>query len=190
MSSSVFTTMGATSHSSGERQAEDYYATEPRAMELLLELEQFNNDIWECACGEKHLSTVLEEKGYNVRSSDIVNRCNNEVQDFLSDEVTNWEGDIITNPPYKLAQAFIEKAMQIIPDGNKVAMFLKLTFLEGQKRKAMFQKYPPKIVYVSSSRLNCAKDGDFEKYKSSAIAYAWFVWEKGYQGDPVIKWFN
>ena len=80
--------------------------------------------------------------------------------------------------------------MQIIPDGNKVAMFLKLTFLEGQKRKAMFQKYPPKIVYVSSSRLNCAKDGDFEKYKSSAIAYAWFVWEKGYQGDPVIKWFN
>ena len=191
MRNSVFTAIGASNHSSSERQKEDYYATEPRAMELLLELEQFNNNIWECACGEKHLSNILEEKGYNVRNSDIVNRCDNEVLDFLSDEVTHWEGDIITNPPYKLAQAFVEKAIQIIPDGNKVAMFLKLTFLEGKKRKQLFQKYPPKTVYVSSSRLNCARNGDFITYnKNSAIAYAWFVWEKGYQGDTVIKWFN
>ncbi len=51
-------------------------------------------------------------------------------------------------------------------------------------------KLKPKTVYVSSSRLNCAKDGNFDLYTSSAIAYAWFVWEKGYQGDTIVKWIN
>ena len=69
-------------------------------------------------------------------------------------------------------------------------MFLKLTFLEGQARKQFFLENPPKTVYVSSSRLNCAKQGDFVTYTSSAIAYAWFIWEKGYQGDTIIKWIN
>lgn len=186
----VFTTLGATNHSEGVRQKEDYYATDPQAMVLLLNLEQFNKDVWECACGELHLSNVLAENGYNVRNSDIIDRAGTEVLDFLSDGVTSWHGDIITNPPYKYAQQFVEKALSIIPEGNKVAMFLKLQFLEGKKRKKMFEQNPPKIVYVSSSRLNCAKNGEFNKYESSAIAYAWFIWEKGYKGDTVIKWFN
>jgi len=64
--------------------------------------------------------------------------------------------------------------------------------LEGQRRRSLFAKYPPKEVWVSSSRLQCVKGGDFEAYKnrSSAAAYAWFVWEKGYSGDTVVKWFN
>jgi hypothetical protein len=57
-------------------------------------------------------------------------------------------------------------------------------------RKELFKKHPPKIVYVSSSRLSCAKNGEFEKYPSSAVAYAWFVWIKGFKGDPIIKWIN
>lgn len=74
--------------------------------------------------------------------------------------------------------------------GRKVAMFLKLQFLEGKSRKEFFLKNPPKTVYVSSSRLICAMNGEFSKYPSSAVAYAWFVWEKGFKGDPVIKWIN
>lgn len=76
---------------------------------------------------------------------------------------------------------------------RKLQCFLKLTFLEGKARKKLFEKYPPKVVYVSSSRLQCAKNGDFETYKKSggtAIAFAWFVWEKGYKGDTIIKWIN
>lgn len=70
-------------------------------------------------------------------------------------------------------------------------MFLKVQFLEGKERRKLFEKYPPKVIYVSSSRINCAMNGDFEKYKfNSAVAYAWFVWEKGYCGDTVIKWIN
>ena len=105
--------------------------------------------------------------------------------------VSGFEGDIITNPPYKNALEFVQKALDTVQEGRKVAMFLKLTFLEGKRRGEFFKENPPKKVYVASSRLNCAMNGDFEKYpNNNAICYAWFVWEKGYKGQPVIDWIN
>lgn len=191
---SIYKMLGASNHTEEERQKEDYYATDPIAVELLLDLETFNKDIWECACGEKHMSNVLEKRGFNVRSSDIIQRCDDiEEYDFLNNENIEWNGDIITNPPYKYAEEFVYKALQIIPTGNKVAMLLRLQFLEGKKRKQLFINHPPTKVLVSSSRITCAKNADFEKMKQgggSAVAYAWFIWEKGYKGDPIIKWFN
>lgn len=71
---SVFATLGASNHSENERESNDYYATDPAAMELILEKEQFSDKIWECACGAGHLSRVLEEHGYNVKSTDLVDR--------------------------------------------------------------------------------------------------------------------
>lgn len=191
---SVFKALAASNHSTTERQPEDYYATEPRAAELLLENESFDGPIWECACGEKHLSNVFTNwGGYDVRSSDLYDRCGNEVFDFLSIENTHWNGNIITNPPYKFALDFVYKALQIVPDGKKVCMFLKIQFLEGKARRELFRSHPPKVVYVSSSRLLCAPNGDFEhatKNGGSAVAYAWFVWEKGFKGDTIVKWIN
>lgn len=67
-------------------------------------------------------------------------------------------------------------------------MFLKLTFLEGKGRKQMFLQNPPTKVYVSSSRLECGTNGEFKG--TSAVAYAWFIWEKGYKGNTIIKWIN
>jgi hypothetical protein len=189
---SVFTILGASNHSLGVRHKEDFYATEPRAVNMLLDKEQFSKNIWECACGNGHISKELIKKNYSVRSSDLVKRnyeC--EEKDFLC--ITNnssWNGDIITNPPYKFCTEFVYKAMSIIDNGNKVAMFLSIMFLESKTRKELFKIYPPKVIYVASSRLNCAKGGDFEKFQSSARCYAWFVWEKGFQGDPIIKWIN
>lgn len=108
-------------------------------------------------------------------------------------ENTTFYGDIITNPPYKYATEFVQHALEVVTDGYKVAMFLKLTFLEGKARKQLFKKYPPKVIYVSSSRLQCARNGDFDKYKKgtgTAIAYAWFVWQKSYTNETVVKWIN
>ena len=192
-SKSTYITLGASNHTDKERQHEDYYATDPIEAELLLEVETFNKNVWECACGEKHLYKVFEDKGYNVRSSDIVDRCGNEVFDFLSIENQEWDGDIVTNPPYKYAVDFIYKSLQIIPTGNKMAMFLKVQFLEGKERKRLFQSFPPKVIYVSSSRILCAKNAEFERMREgggSAVAYAWYVWEKGYKGDTIVKWIN
>lgn len=104
-----------------------------------------------------------------------------------------WAGDIITNPPYKIAKEFVEHSLAIAETGSKVAMFLKLTFLEGKERRKMFDKYPPKVVYVASGRLQCAKNGDFETYSAgvgTAVAYAWYIWEKGYTGETTLRWFN
>ena len=189
---SIFKTLGASSHTEGERQEHDYYATEPKAVEILLENETFNHNIWECACGEGHISKVMEVAGYNVYSSDLIYRGFGDPEpfDFLEDTLEDFEGDIITNPPYKFALEFCETALQTIQTGHKVAMFLKLTFLEGKKRQSFFKKNPPKTIYVFSSRVKCAMNGDFENIGSSAVAYAWFVWEKGFEGDPTIKWIN
>lgn len=189
-SKSIYTTLGASNHTDKERQGEDFYATDPIAAELLCDVETFSSNIWEPACGMGHLSEVFKKRGYNVRSSDLIDRGYGEVQDFLGIDVTEWDGDIITNPPYKFALDFIYKALQIIPDGHKVAMFLKVQFLEGKERRHLFDLCPPHTVYVSSSRILCAKNGDFQSIQSSAVAYAWFVWENGYKGDTIIKWIN
>ena len=179
--------MGASNHSEHERHKEDYYATDPVAIDYLLKFEDFEN-VLEPACGEGHLSKRLIELGVNVCSSDLINRGYGEVVDFFN--IDSWEGDLITNPPYKIAQKFVEHSIEIIPEGRKVAMFLKLTFLEGQSRRKMFEKFPPKTVYVFSKRIKCARGGDFNSFSSSAVAYAWFVWEKGYTGKPKIEWID
>lgn len=189
---SVFVCNGASNHSDGEREINDYYATEPKAVELLLNEEVFSFDIWECACGGGHISNVLKSHGYNVKSSDIMDRgyAGTEIIDFLKVETVN-KRSIITNPPYKYAKEFVKKALDISQQGTKVAMFLKLTFLESKSRLELFKEYPPKTIYVSSARLQCAKNGDFNTYGKgvgTAVAYAWFVWEKGFKGDPIIKW--
>ena len=161
-------------------------------MELLLEEESFSNTVWECACGEGHLAKVLEEHGFEVISTDLIYRGYGEPKpmDFLEECFEKFEGDIITNPPYKYALEFVQRALDSVQPGRKVAMFLKLQFLEGKARKEFFLENPPKVVYVSSSRLKCAMNGNFKQISSSAVAYAWFVWEKGFKGDPIIKWIN
>lgn len=185
---SIFKNLGASNHVEAEREINDYYATEPKAIEMLLQHEQFSKNIWECACGENHLTDILINHNYNVRYSDIVDRCGNEVNNFLSTDNTFFSGDIITNPPYKYATQFCYKAIELIPKGNKVAMFMRLLFCEGKERKELFKEHPPRTIYVFSSRIKCAKNGDFESVKSSAVCYAWFVWVKGYKGETTIKW--
>lgn len=194
-SKAIYTTLGASNHSDGEREENDFYATDPKAIDLLLEKEKFSHRVWECACGKGHLSNRLEELGYKVFNSDLVFRggCNDIHEiDFLAYQPKNGRNDmdIITNPPYKYAKEFVEHALDISMESVKVAMFLKLTFLESTGRRKMFEKYPPKKVYVASGRLKCAKNGEFDSIGSSAAAYAWFVWEKGFTGKPTIEWIN
>lgn len=192
---SIFKTLGASNHTNKERQNEDYYATDPVAAEWLLKLVNLPQDtvIWECSSGEDHLANVFRKHGYDVRSSDLIKRLETTEQlDFLEQNET-FNGAIITNPPYKFAREFVEKAIDTVTDGNLVCMFLKLQFMEGKSRKKLFEKHPPKNIFVSSSRLMCAKNGNFDEMIAgggSAVAYAWFIWEKGYKGDTIIKWFN
>lgn len=124
-------------------------------------------------------STDLIDRGFGIGGVDFL----------MQDEI--FDGDIITNPPFNQALEFVEHALTLVNEGSKVYMFLKLCFLEGQKRRKLFDKKQLKTVYVSSKRMSCANNGEFKKYKaSSAIAYAWFEFQKGFNGDPIIKWIN
>ena len=181
--------IGSHNLSTQERQSEDYYATNPVAAEWLDRIENLDNRIWECACGEGHLAKVFVRNGHEVMSTDLIDRGYGRGGiDFLKCREMFY-GDIVTNPPYKYAQEFVEHSLELIPEGNKVCMFLKVQFLEGKQRKTFFEKYPPRTVWVSSSRIGCYTNGEFKK-TSSMLALAWYVWEKGYKGDTVVKWFN
>ena len=66
-------------------------------------------------------------------------------------------------------------------------MFLKLQTLEGQDRyRKIYKNNPPKTIYVYSKRKQCTKNGIFKG--TSAVCYCWFIWEKGYVGEPTIRW--
>lgn len=189
----VFTLLGASNHSEGERDKLDYYATEPLAVELLMDKEEFSDVITEPCCGEGHISKVLIKRGKQVYSFDLIDRGFGDKRDFLS--VHKVDGDIITNPPFGQALKFVKQSLNTIGAGHKVAMFLRLQFLEGQARGRFFKDFPPTKVLVASKRLMCAKNGDFENYKERAMAFAWFIWEKDSEGNvikqaPIIDWIG
>ena len=190
-SRSAIVTIGGNNYTEHERAYRDFYATPPDAVVALLEKEMFSSMIWEPAAGMLHISKTLENYGYYVFSSDIECRCDGITKmDFLSvDCDEKYKGDIITNPPYSKAEEFVRKALEVIHPGNKVAMLLRIQFLEGIKRRKLFEEYPPYRVYVFSKRIKCAMNGDFKRYNNSgAMSFAWFVWKKGDKEKTVIDW--
>lgn len=189
-SKSSYAVIGATGHSDSEREKHDYYATDPLAIDLLLSGGvHLKSDIWEPACGEGHLSERLKRYGYNVYSTDLIDRGYGDAHfDFLT-TYRRWHGDILTNPPYKYALQFVEHSLDLLEDNGRVVMFLKLSFLESKVRQPFFQRKQLEQVLVCSDRIRCAKNGDFEALKTrSAVAYAWFVFRKGYNDYPQIRW--
>lgn len=186
-SANVFSTLGASNHSQKTRAELDLYCTHPKAVEELLKLEQFSSQIWEPCDGLGHISDTLAANGFNVRRSDLITRGRDIEQcDFLLYDGELWNGDIVTNPPYSCATAIVRKALSSVADGGKVAMWLRILFLESKHRQELFKELPPKRIWVSSSRIPCGQDGNF---KPSAQGYAWYIWEKGYKGETTINWF-
>lgn len=191
MAKKSINTLGATNHSQKERSKLDYYGTDPNAVRALLNTEQFTHTVWEPTAGHHNIVNVLKEFNYEVKSTDIFDYgFNDKIIDFLdiSTSLSNTVfTDIIMNPPYYDAGEFVQKALALVQPGRKVAAFLRLLFLEGQGRyENIFKDNPPKTVYVFSKRQVCSKTDNFTE--GSAVCYAWYVWEKGFTGDPVIKW--
>ena len=160
------------------RQIDDFYPTPPEATEALLNRYEFNKDIWEPACGDGAISKVLDAKGHNVISTDLNNfGFGKSNVDFLM-EPNALASDVITNPPYKLANEFVLKCMDLKID--RFAFLLRLAFLEGQSRKSqIYDIFPPSHILVFSKRLTMWR-GDEEKPEKSTgtTAYAWFVWSR------------
>ena len=116
---SIYATQGASNHSELERVQHDYYATDPIAIDWLLSVEDLQGVIWECACGEGHLSKRLEEHGKTVMSTDLIDRgYGYGGLDFLKVKDRDFVDNIVTNPPYKYALEFCEKALDVVREGG------------------------------------------------------------------------
>lgn len=165
----------------------DFYQTPEWAIRKLLDKEIFTGEILEPCSGSGAISKVLESVGYKVYSQDL--REDDNVYGEKGVDFFEFEGsfsNIVTNPPYFCAKEFIEKSLDI--SSGKVAMLLKLNFLEGAKRYEFFKSTPLKKVYVFCKRITMYPEGEEKPKNSGTIAYAWFVWERGYKGSPQIDW--
>ena len=144
---STFVTLGASNHTEKEREKNDFYATQPEAIDKLIGAikNMLPKKVWECACGTGCLSDRLKDFGYDVVSSDLIDRGYGDVADFLKTiEMPTDCNCIITNPPYKYATEFVKHSLELLKEGGLCAMFLKTTFLEGQKRyDEIFSTTPP-----------------------------------------------
>ena len=192
--------MGAGINRKEDREENDFYATDPKALEVLLDkLKEdgiwLNGNIWECACGDGALSRVLEQRGYSVFNTDLVDRDYENLhlaKSFFEFE-NECDGDILTNPPYKLSCEFINHGLNLVKDGRYVIMFLPIQFLESQKRyDNLFKNNPPKYIYVFVKRVDTAMNGEFDKYKKCGPTrcYTWMIWQKGFKGEPTLRWLN
>ena len=188
----LFRIIGASNHSEEEREATDFYSTDPDCVLDLLKVEEFSDTILEPACGSGNISKVLEETGI----------------DFFTNYAPTGEldADIITNPPYGIGSEFVQHALKVVKNGRKVACFMKLTFLEGQDRYTnLYSLNKLETVYVYSKRQACYKNDDRYQTnadgtlkmkkgkpikKGSAVAYAWLLFRTDYNGYPTIKWIT
>ena len=177
----------------------DYYATDPAAVyRLLNEWPVYGRRFLEPCVGSGHIAdAVLDFFGEKMHATslDIVDRGypGTIVQDFLTWETDSRFDLIITNPPYSLASEFVEKCMMLLSKGGCLAMFLKIQFLDGQKREALFRKYPPKYIYVFRNRMATWSNGrcvdpDTGKRWATTFCNAWFVWENGNRDEPIVRW--
>lgn len=142
---------------------------------------------WEPACGAGHMSKVLKDYFREVRSSDAYDYGYGSIFDFVLDRTENEKFDwVITNPPFRLAEAFVLRALQIAQHG--VAILARSVFLESVGRfDAIFKLTPPSKFAQFVERVPMVK-GRLDKTASTATGYAWFVWEKNNPGVPYLVW--
>ena len=172
------------------RAENDLYTTNPIAITLLDEYKYLDKttSYWECACGDGALSEELKRLGYTVVSTDLYDYgykdCETDI-DFLKCE-KSFDGDIITNPPFKDLTEFILKGLSLTK--RKLFIFSRLQTLESVNRYTkIFRDTPPMYVLPFVKRVPCYKNGDKNR-GSSVTPYAWYIWDKEYTGKTVVEW--
>ena len=164
---SLFATKIVGGNPKNGRQPLDLYPTPPEATFALLDELQIpvGTTIWECACGEGDMVNAIKARGYNCIGTDIQSGT-----DYLTADVPQGVDWIITNPPFKSAEAFIRRS---VAHGLPFAMLLKAQYWHATSRYKLFCDAPPAWVYPLTWRPNFTwKLGD----KSPLMDVMWCVW--------------
>jgi len=173
--------------SGGARRDLDFYPTPPEATLALLPLiKHWPREVWEPCCGDGAMSKVLEANGFNVLSSDIVDRGFGHVRDFFAvDQVSEVYRTIITNPPFGRADDFIRHAHKI--GIERMALILKINFWNARtQRRVTWETWRPYLVAPLTWRL------DFTGQKKPHTDCMWCLWDRsapqiGTNFEPVHK---
>jgi hypothetical protein len=180
---------GSGQHSYEER-GQDFYETPVCAVEALLRVESLPHRLWEPACGRGAIVKVLEAHGHKVFATDVVDYGQHEKLDFLSLQhpvtIASYRfcEAIVTNPPYQHAAKFVRQALVLCP---YVAMLLRLAFLESEGRSDILDERKPARIHIFKKRLPMMHRSNWQGPKaSSAIAFAWYVWDRNHSGPTTI----
>lgn len=164
----------------------DFYDTPPVAVHALLKCEKLPQQIWEPAAGVGNIVTILRAAGHNVFASDLNDRgcpdCLTRI-DFLLPVRAEVDA-IVTNPPYALAQQFVEVALLRAP---LVIMLLRLNFFESTRRRHILDNAGLARIHVFAKRLPMMHRADWKgKRANSGMAFAWYCWQRGYTDKTEI----
>ena len=163
----------------------DFYPTPSWAVRALCDNVKFVGGIVEPCCGMGHMSRALSAEGYDVRSSDLHDRGFGETGKCAL-TLTGPIDNIVTNPPYSIASDLLPGFLDACH--GKVALLLRMSFLESRRRYALFQRSPPAVVLVFSERLSMAPHG-VDVRGGGTISYAWFVWDCSCRkGVTELRW--
>lgn len=172
----------------------EFYPTPPAATQAFLQHERFKGDIWEPACGQGHISNVLEANGYSVCSTDIHDwGFGTAGVDYLRETAPRAK-HIITNPPYGrgLADQFIRKSLGFIEQtGGSAAFLLDLASLAHRIRHQSFLRRPPRIVYILDECV-CLPERDPRNATRSTLSrrYCWVVWDAQLSTETRMHWLT
>ena len=152
----------------GKRKPNDFYPTPPECTIALVNflrrecLLADKDTVWEPACGNGEMVKALRSCGLCVTASDI-----NSGFDFLDREIEFDGRWIITNPPFSIADKFINRCVEL---KRPFALLLKSQYWHSKKRLPLFLKAPPRYVLPLTWR------PDFTGQKSSLLDMIWVVW--------------
>lgn len=147
----------------GRRNDKDFYPTPPDVTQALLGelLMPMNTVIWECACGKGDMADVICENGYKCVRTDLAYG-----EDFLTMEPPEYDF-IITNPPFSIADKFIERAWEL---GKPFAFLLKSQYWHAAKRYDLFERCTPEVISPLTWRPDFCGGG------SPLMDVMWCVW--------------
>lgn len=176
-----------------ERVEDDWYVEPPRAVEALLDAERFCGTVYDPACGGGNIVEVCRARGLDAWGTDLIDRCGQKYGaagiDFTTPVPEHCRGNvdnIICNPPFKHAETFIRNGLDRAR--FKVAMLVRLAFLEGQRRRVMFKALPLARVLVFSSRISMPPGGQGIIAKGGAVAFCWLVFDHDWRGPATLDW--
>lgn len=174
-----------------KRDDHDWYVEPSWCSERLFLIEPFEGRIWDPAAGQGRIPTAAQALGHEVTASDIVDRgCADYVGDFLTSRKARAP-NIVSNPPFGIAEKFVAHALDLAE--RKVAMLLTANWVQGDRRSRWLETTPLRRVWFISPRPSMPPGRGLakgQKVGNGTTDYAWFVWQRGYDGRPEVRWLR